>query len=210
LLRGTVGTDVRKVAVDGYPVTALLGAELQSAFIELGHSLFFDAPPRSALAPKFIIGDIFDPNFYDPTFVPTSDLVPAAIDSGITNLTSLKGTIRHIHAGSFFHLFDQATQATLARLVVSLLLRQPGSTIFGSHVGQTQAGLRPVGKEGGSTRMFCHNPASWTDLFEGLLGGKTKVKVDARLVERGLSGMAPTSEVNDWKGELLIWSVVLL
>jgi hypothetical protein len=29
-------------------------------------------------------------------------------------------------------------------------------------------------------------------------------------VERGLSGMAPTSEVNDWKGELLIWSVVLL
>jgi hypothetical protein len=75
----------------------------------------------------------------------------------------VRSDIRCISAFFFFHLFDEAGQAELARKLGSLLSRKPGSTIYGAHRGRLRAGRAEKTRIGD---IYCHSPLSWTSLWQ--------------------------------------------
>jgi hypothetical protein len=111
-----------------------------------------------------------------------------------------------IHASSFFHLFDQEKQLYLAHALAGLLSPEPGSMIFGLHIGNPEKGFI-ASTERRDSQMFCHSPESWTLLWDGLVFGKGVVNVQAKLaqVERKEPDMPQTTTVT-----LLVWSVTRL
>ncbi|GLB41662.1 hypothetical protein LshimejAT787_1002620 [Lyophyllum shimeji] len=190
------GNDVRKAVADGWPVRNVIASDLVQGFWDLGHELFKSTPETVPAA--FIAGDAFDPNILAPG--PPVDSVPQTPRPDLRSLTSLnplQGRISVIHASSFFHLFGKERQEDLARRLATLLSPLPGSVIFGSHGGST----KPEYAEDGLAehRLFRHSPESWTELWDGNVFEKGKVKVETRLkqVERPDSSLAT----------LLVWSV---
>jgi hypothetical protein len=103
----------------------------------------------------------------------------------LTSLNPLQGRVSAIHASSLFHLFQKTQQLHVARALAGLLSPDPGSLIFGQHVGQSNTGIRissNVGKDNGEGwKMFCHNPKSWTELWDGEVFEKGAVKVECAL-----------------------------
>lgn len=158
---------------------------------------------------KFLPGNIFDPTFLDQQVTPTivSEGPNPKLDS-LTNLTPLVGRVSAIHASLFFHLFDEDHQLKLAKLFASLLSSEPGSLIFGSHSALPEKGLvmeklKPR-ENHQTTRMFCHSPESWKEMWESVLG-KDKVEVKSTLVEMRRKDWELQGD--DTKFWLLVWSV---
>ena len=136
-----VGTDVRKLVMDGYPAQNVLGADLRQAFIDLGYQLYQDTTTNPI---RFFTSDIFavHPRPSPPGLSQYPEINTTSEEiSQITNLEQLRGRIDHFYLGALFHLFDEETQYALALRVASLLKRQPGSVIFGRHQGLRSAGL---------------------------------------------------------------------
>ena len=101
-------------------------------------------------------------------------------------------------------------QRKIAQRCQALLSTQPGSTIFGSHVGAAEPGI--YSNIGGANRkMFCHSPQSWGRLWKELYG-ETPIKVVATLEVKGLGDdsliVAPGPDAGDRRG--MIWSVTIL
>jgi hypothetical protein len=136
-----------------------------------------------------MLGDIFDlTTTRQPPLTPT----PNPIDlRSLTSLTQLKGRVSAVYAGLFFHLFTEDQQRDLAYRVGPLLSKQPGSTIFGVHLGLPKKGFQPP-LEGISR-----------ELWDGQVFSKGSVRVDAELVSGELVGY-PSA----WS--FLQWSVVRL
>lgn len=90
--------------------------------------------------------------------------------------------------------------------------QKSGTTIFGSHVSQEVAGMKVNTRATDkitSRGMYCHSPTSWKQLWKKVAGDK--VVVDARLMSRNESQLAPPSLDNEAKGgELMLWSVTWL
>ena len=132
-----MGTDVRKLAYDGYPAARIFGCELRPEYIALGHELFNDSPASCAI--RFLSGNVFDmpvsPSESEPSPVP-----PGSLEM-VTDLTQLHGKLTHIYAGALFHLFDEAVQRALAFRSALLLKRDTGAVIFGRHQGLEEAGM---------------------------------------------------------------------
>lgn len=133
---------------------------------------------------------------------------PPPVLSALTNLTPLVGHVSAIHASAFFHLFDEERQLQLVKIFSSLLSPEPGSIVFGSHVGLPEKGLRMSAIQPGqvdrSIRMFCHSPESWTELWESV-AGKGKVEVRAELKEQVRKDrILLTNDTRAWQ---LVWSV---
>lgn len=103
--------------------------------------------------------------------------------SALTSLSPLAGHCSVIHASRFFHLFLEERQQHLARALAGLLSAQPGSIICGQHVGELEKGFVHLGYRAGEFDMFCHSPRSWTDLWNGEVFAKGKVKVDVKVGE---------------------------
>ena len=61
-----------------------------------------------------------------------------------------------------------------------------------------------IGKNHEATRMFCHSPESWKELWEGVLG-KDKVEVKATLVQIRRKDWELRND--DTKFWLMVWSV---
>ncbi|KAK4705434.1 hypothetical protein P7C70_g762, partial [Phenoliferia sp. Uapishka_3] len=190
------GTDVRSIIAAGYPAEFVIGSDLQAGFIDYGHKIFLDTPSTS---PAFIVGDIFSPEFFSPD---VAESASTPLPRTLKTLTPLKHKIRHLHASAFFHLFDEATQLQLAHLVLPLLVPSPGSTLFGSHVGAREAGLRAKDSNRSRGAMFCHNPESWKNMWKEVLGD-IKAEVAADLVDSTL--LTPVGEAPNYR---LAWSVV--
>lgn len=108
-------------------------------YFPVSAKLFNDQPGEPPKG-RLIQGDVFDDTFLDPKDAPRSD-EPIDIFS-LASLKPLHHRARVIVANAFFHLFDEAHQADLARRCASLLDPQPGSVILGSHVGLHQTGFR--------------------------------------------------------------------
>ncbi|KAF8600505.1 hypothetical protein BDV93DRAFT_525383 [Ceratobasidium sp. AG-I] len=199
------GNDARKAALDGYPVENIVATDLRRDFWDLGFKLFKDTP--STFPVPFLGGDIMSPDLLDlnaskPSARP--DL------SGLTSLTDLLGHVSFIHASAFFHLFSEEDQRKIAQRCQALLSTQPGSTIFGSHVGAPGPGI--YSNIGGANRkMFCHSPQSWERLWQGLYG-ETAIQVVATLEAKGLGDnsllVAPGPDSGDRRA--MIWSVTVL
>ncbi|KAF8640237.1 hypothetical protein AX16_010133 [Volvariella volvacea WC 439] len=207
-----LGSDVRKLAYDGWPAQNIIGSDLHKEYWACGHELFKSTP--ESFPASFIPGDIFDDNFLSPT--PGSADTPVPDPHTLTSLNPLKSKLSVIHAGAVFHLFSEEGQLDMARRLASLLSPEPGSMIMGWHGGRPQKGYRyeviaphqkeksgrddpasdheknkdgvqegkPEGKvELNKVHMFCHSPESWIEMWEGGVFTKGEVKVEARLVE---------------------------
>ncbi|KAF8075123.1 hypothetical protein FPV67DRAFT_616075 [Lyophyllum atratum] len=202
------GNDIRKIVADGWPVENAIASDLHPEFWNYGHELFRSTP--ETFTATFIPGNAFDPAIISPREPFYS---PGEIGSlteplqSLTSLTPLQGRISAIHASSFFHLFNEALQLELARLLATLLSPTPGSMIFGLQGGRPEKGLTTGVHTSSGTFMFCHSPETWRDLWDGEVFTKGNVKVECGLhkMERSDLPAAPGSEFY-----ALWWSVTRL
>ena len=153
---------------------------------------------------KFLAGDTFDDAHLSLTAPARSG--PPPLVASVNTLTELRGHISVIHASSFFHLFDEEKQFELGKRLAALLDPRPGSIIFGSHPAMPVKG-RPHGT---FSRMFCHSPESWAQMWEEQIFEKGQIKVNTILREKGFAGgklgkVFPV-EVGD-KSYVLVWSI---
>ncbi|KAJ7111498.1 hypothetical protein C8R44DRAFT_842288 [Mycena epipterygia] len=199
------GTDIRKVAQDGFPTQNLIASDLRPEFWNLGHELFRFTPETFPVS--FLQGDVFDRNFLAlAAALSTSTSTTCRKNPNVTSLTPLNGHISVLHTSYFFHLFNEQKQTEVAHLVAGLLSPLPGSMVFGEHVGKDVKGIRPdpyMRRVGGE--MFCHSPESWVELWESILP-KGSVRVEARLKKRGEYHPSELFTLEDGDDGIMDWS----
>ncbi|KAF5337648.1 hypothetical protein D9758_013014 [Tetrapyrgos nigripes] len=181
------GTDIRKAIADGCPEERIATNSSESD------------PER--MTSRFVAGDLLagDVESLRDSLLNNLSLTGSNLQG--TSISS--GTIKHIHASNFFHLFSEENQKNVARRLIALLLKSQSSQsasvetesnvkgspmiVFGSHVSRPEKGFRvegPPPKPGMlGDRMFCHSPESWREMWEEVweevrseAGGNNKVK----------------------------------
>ncbi|KAF7328462.1 hypothetical protein MSAN_02482700 [Mycena sanguinolenta] len=194
------GSDIRKVARDGYPTQNLLASDIFEGFWNIGHELFMSTPITFPVI--FLAGDAFDPAFLEPS---TPLMTPSEIKelpppmASLSSLAPLRGHVSVIYISAFFHLFTEEQQQHIACCLAGLLSPLPGSLIFGRHIGHSNAGLRwslRPGRDG--QKMFYHSPESWVELWEGVFP-KGSINVEVELEEAATDA----GQIREW----LVWSV---
>jgi hypothetical protein len=131
---------------------------LQLAFWDFGHELYRSTP--QTFPATFLVGDVRDSAFLPLGQVSTkAPETPCPDFSSLTSFCSLRGRVSVIYVARFFHLFNEGEQAEFACKLASLLSPEPGSTIFGTHIGS------PHRSTNSSTAFFCHSPESWRELW---------------------------------------------
>jgi len=180
------GNDLRKAVGDGHPAENAIASDLHQEFWDLGHVLFKDT--EETFSASFVPGDIFNPDHISPSSYSTLSTQPSTPTPALRTLTSLnplKGRVSAIHCSAFFHLFSEPLQRTIAERFASLLSPEPGSMIFGAHVGLPEKGVRPSWR---GSDMFCHSPESWKEMWVGEAGvfkeGEVKVEAVLRAMPR--------------------------
>lgn len=157
-----LGMEMRRAAADGFPAKQIIASDLHSEFWEFGHALFRTTP--QSFPATFVAGDALDPDFLSP--LPGTSESRASLDlSSLTTLNQLKGKVSAIYARSLFHLFNEDQQRQLAHSLGSLLSTQPGSVIFGSHMGNVEKGIIKHEPIAGQDCTFFHSPESWKELW---------------------------------------------
>ncbi|KAJ3860873.1 hypothetical protein EV359DRAFT_48295 [Lentinula novae-zelandiae] len=192
-----VGNALRKVVADGWPAGNTIGIDLHKEFWDIGHELFKST--SDSFPAGFIGGDIFDDTILTP--IDDSDTIPnlnlETIDlHHLTFLTPLRRRVSAIYACNVFHLFTVQKQSELAKRLAYLLMRKPGSVIFGSHgVVPAQRAARDVGPNSfHSAKSFAE---MWSEVFEAgsvEISWKIKVRPQRRL-----------SMLGEW--DIIWWSV---
>ncbi|KAJ7845307.1 hypothetical protein B0H13DRAFT_2410081 [Mycena leptocephala] len=182
------GTDIRKVAADGFPLQNLVACDLHREFWNFGHELFRSTPETFPVA--FLAGDVLDRSFLAPAELQPTSTSPSAAPlpalSNITSLTTLNGHVSLLHISYVFHHFDEQKQTDLACSIAGLLSPLPGSMIFGSQVGKITAGpipRPPRHPDDEDLQMFSHSPESWTTMWENIFP-KGTARVEAALRQR--------------------------
>ena len=132
------GQTIRQLVAGGAPANNIYGCDLEPDFIELGYKLFKD---QDTLQTKFLIADILDPT---------------------SELTSLKGQLDMVYAGSFFHLWGFEKQVEVSKAVAALLRPERGSMILGRQVGAVDA----VEKTSVTGTMYRHNVESFKAMWK--------------------------------------------
>jgi hypothetical protein len=193
----------------------LLTCFVLAEFADIGHKLFRTTQGTYPIA--FVPGDAFDPKHLEvvPPLAsahepPTGSPDGPALDLGsLTSLNPLHGRVFAIHASSFFHLFCEARQLHVARALAGLLSPEPGSVIFGRHVGKADKGFIPsmVYED---RQMFCHSPESWVQLWDGVVFEQGMVDVKAKLLQTGCEDLDAQQNISFAKVTLLVWSVTRL
>ncbi|KAJ7457367.1 hypothetical protein FB451DRAFT_593756 [Mycena latifolia] len=174
-----LGTDIRKVASDGFPLQNLIASDIHPEFWTMGHELFRSTPEIFPVT--FLAGDALNSNFLESSkpIVALSEVIGSAPPlRSLTCLTPLRGHVAAIHVSFFFHLFLEPEQLELARALAGLLSPAHGSVIFGCHVGLWEKGFKEY--SGRYSPIFCHSPNSWREMWEELCP-EGRIKIDARL-----------------------------
>lgn len=127
-----VGTDLRKLVLDGYPAINVVGSDIRQEYITSGYSLFQD---KDSCKIRFFSADMFDVPVDTPAAAPTTPL------ADVSSFADLTDRVTHIYAGALYHLFDEAAQYDIAIKMASLLKRDSGAVIFGRHQGLDPEGL---------------------------------------------------------------------
>ena len=226
-----VGNDARKLVADGFPLDQIVTSDLRQGdffaiwvidwgktslltsfvlpeFSGIGHNLFRTSQETYPIA--FVPGDVFDPKHLE-VVPPLASAHAASTGSpedptpdlcNLISLNPLHGRVFAIHASSFFHLFSEEKQLYVARALAGLLSPEPGSVIFGMHVGSAEKGFI-VSPMPGELCMFCHSSESWTELWDGVIFEKGLVNVQAELVQMG-------KEEQSTMFTVLVWTVTRL
>jgi hypothetical protein len=169
-------------------------------FWGLGHKLFKTTPDTFPVT--FVPGNVFDTEHLSivaPFFANSPPAATVPYLSTLTSLNPLHGHVSAIYTSHFFHLFSKDAQLRLARALAGLLSPKPGSMIFGMHLGLPESG--DLENPSLPRRLFCHDPRSWSELWDGEVFPKDTVKVSAFVME-GPKEDAETSSLH-----LLVWSV---
>ena len=144
----------------------------------IGYDIYKDSPEKFPV--PFIAGDAFSQSHLD--IVPPWTAPPPSPKPDLSTLTSLnplRGHISAIHASSLFHLFTREDQADLAARLAGILSYEPGSMIFGQHVGQPFTGDRADSFRGDGGKMFCYGPEDWEQLWKDVFS-MSGVDVDVK------------------------------
>lgn len=146
---------------DGAPSQNIYGADLYSAFMDLGFELFRD---RKTLKSTFFPADILN----------EKDLL----------LRGLDGQMDIVYLGLFLHHFDFETCVQVCVRVSKLLKPQPGSLVMGCQVGSLVGDTKGIQIPSGGI-LWRHDIESFERVWKevGELT-RTEWKVEARL-ERG-------------------------
>ncbi|VDB86610.1 unnamed protein product [Peniophora sp. CBMAI 1063] len=172
------GNDLRKAIADGWPASQALGTDLKKELWDIGYDIYKDTPETFPV--PFIAGDAFSSSHLDvvPPWSarPTS---PVPDLKALISLNPLRGHVSAIHASALFHLFSKELQADLAARLAGLLSYEPGSMIFGQHVGQPLTGDRIDPYRVDGRPMFCYGPEDWEKLWKDLFS-KSGVEVDVQ------------------------------
>lgn len=127
-----MGTDLRKLALDGFPATNLLGCDLRQGFIDAGHKLYQD---KGTCQITFFTSDIFELSTTPPAEVPNTPI------HMVKSLEDLRGRLTYVYTGALFHLFNERLQYTLASRLLLLLDFTKPVVIFGRHYGLPKEGV---------------------------------------------------------------------
>ncbi|KIK51444.1 hypothetical protein GYMLUDRAFT_50535 [Collybiopsis luxurians FD-317 M1] len=203
-----MGTDIRKLVQDGYPISTsksnVYGCDLLPEFVEEGYTLYRDGPNSNSPTPiKFFADDIFQLSLRSETLEEKA---------GSSGLKGLRGKIDILYAGALFHLFDEEKQLDLARRLVALLNINDNSAnsetiIFGRHRGSPTASKGYQQMEFGKT--FCHSPASWKEMWETVLVDEFGKQILERLkIEAVVEDLSPDWETKFNQG-WLFWSITI-
>ena len=173
------------------------------AFWDFGHELYKSTP--ETFAATCLVGDVLDPVFLPVGKISTR--APATPCPDLRSLTSclpLAGRVSVIYVARFFHLFDEKKQLDLAFKLAALLSPEPGSTIFGTHIGIPERPQETSPKS--PSTFFCHSPESWRELWEDQVFAGHSVKVDAMV------SLVPDrfQKAGNSREYILVWSVVRL
>lgn len=103
------------MAFDSGSSKNLMGADIESRFMELGYELFGDA---STFEAQFTSGSIFEEDF----------------------MSKWHGKIDMIYLGSFLHLFTNEQQVVIVKKLEKLLVKKPGALVFGRNLGADKGG----------------------------------------------------------------------
>ncbi|EGN92922.1 hypothetical protein SERLA73DRAFT_190280 [Serpula lacrymans var. lacrymans S7.3] len=194
-----MGTDVRKLVVDGYPPNKVIASDLCSEFWDIGKKLFKADAEGDKI--RFIQEDIteLDPKALES--MPSPDNTLAAPNT----LSDLHQRCSVIHISYVFHFFSKEQQYNLACTLASLLSPKPGSIIFGAQVGLAEAGERTSAM---GYKTFGQCPLSWKELWvgEGGVFSADAAECEAKLFEPEPKD-AITPNPIDKKPYLLKWSV---
>lgn len=172
----------------------------KTEFWTLGHKLFCST--AETFPATFVAGSVLDaehvavaPVAYSPSEVAG----PRPVLSTLTSLNPLRGHVSAIHAGAFFHLFDEEQQLRIAHALGGLLSPEPGSMIVGSQGGAPEKGIRVVQQEQtGSISQFLHSIESWKELWNTQVFKQGTVKVDASMEIYGGTGSPQTYYYMSW------------
>ncbi|KAL0573935.1 hypothetical protein V5O48_008004 [Marasmius crinis-equi] len=204
------GVDLRKAVADGIPIENVIGIDLHKAkllsskdFWKWGHELFNTSPETFPAA--FIVGDVLDEKIISGRGISpspsSSSTSPRPVDLRIlTSLTPLHGRISVIQVSNIFHFYPEDKQLELARALVSLLLPQRGSMIFGMQRAAAE------GEEPG----FLRNPNGnvvFTRSVQGLKGFWEGVFRDAGVelqVDAWKVGKEET-EIGSYGVDMVVW-----
>ncbi|KAI0742059.1 hypothetical protein C8Q80DRAFT_1110145 [Daedaleopsis nitida] len=208
-----LGTDVRKIAMDGYPKESILATDIVPEFWTLGHKLFNTTPATFPV--PIIPGNVLDPAFLEPLpepfYAPPPEPAPAL--SSVSTLNALRGHVSAVSTCALFHLLDtEAAHLRLARAIAGLLSPAPGSMVLGFHRAWQEKRAHTETFAGRTHSMFLHSPESWTALWEEHVFRPGTAKVDAKLVrlERPVGGAPEGGQPRMEEICFMEWSVMRL
>ena len=117
-----MGTETRKVVLDGLPGSRVIGCDIEPRFIDAGYKLYDD---RATTGISFFVDDIFK---LDP--IAARGEMPAQVAlHEVKSLNELKGRMTYIYAGALFHLFDEKSQQAIAERLATLMKVPSGGSI---------------------------------------------------------------------------------
>lgn len=155
-----MGTDIRKLILDGYPPECILGLDVEKRFFKLGHDLYNEDEESSRL--RFRQADMLDPRFTERT-------------------SDLQNRFHFVHTANVIHLFNLRDQETFFRNLVHLT--KPGGIIWGRQVGLAENTNQSIYKqpEGKGARFTIKE---FRDFLLGITGWTSAdMQFEAQLVE---------------------------
>jgi predicted TPR repeat methyltransferase len=155
-----MGTDVRRMIVDGVPREHIWGVDLRSDFFEVGFLMFND---RDTMKDHFIAADLL-------------------VKDTSSWSERLKEGFNIVYCGSVFHLLDEEQICLLANNIYNVLLK-PGGIFFGRTMGSaSDASLR---FEYGNQLKFLHSKKTMKSMLESV--GFINVSIEYDSSEAALS-----------------------
>ncbi|KAJ2903744.1 hypothetical protein MKZ38_009396 [Zalerion maritima] len=107
-----MGTDIRKLILDGYPSKCIVGLDIETRFLHLGRILYNES--ESSPVAQFRQADMLHPEFANTYY-------------------DLKDKFQFVHTANVIHLFDIRGQEIFFRNLLYLV--KPGGTVWGRQVG---------------------------------------------------------------------------